>query len=129
MTIAIVHYHLHPGGVTRVIERTSHALTAASIKHVILIEDLISSIAPTNSSTSSVRQVSGIGYRDSAGEFTVEQIVSYLRRTAEEALGGPPDLWYFHNHSLGKNPILHEVVAKLESITESSLEDFTCHFN
>jgi len=113
MTIAIVHYHLHPGGVTRVIERTSQALTAAGIKHVILIEDLISNIPPTNSSTSSIRQVPGIGYRNTAAEFTPEHLVTDLRSTAEEALGGPPDLWHFHNHSLGKNPILHEVVAQL----------------
>ncbi|MCX8494844.1 MAG: HAD family hydrolase [Akkermansiaceae bacterium] len=113
MTIAIIHYHLHPGGVTRVIERTSQALTAAGIKHVILIEDRISNLPPTNSATSSIRQVPGIGYRNSAAEFTPEQLASDLRSTAAEALGGPPELWHFHNHSLGKNPILHEVVARL----------------
>jgi hypothetical protein len=40
-------------------------------------------------------------------------LVVRLRAAAAVALGGPPDLWHFHNHALGKSRVLADAVAEL----------------
>ncbi len=97
MRVAIVHYHLTLGGVTWVIESTSQALSSAGIPHVILTGE----------------SIPGLGYLASPGEFTNEELLASMRAAAAEALGGPPDIWHFHNHSLGKNCILADVIVRL----------------
>lgn len=97
MRVAIVHYHLAPGGVTRVIETTSQVLTTAGISHVILTGD----------------NVTGLGYLPPPTDLTADELVTRLRAAASAALGGPPDLWHFHNHSLGKNLLMPDVIARL----------------
>lgn len=102
MTVAIVHYHLGPGGVSRVIARTSRLLAAAGLRHVILAGE-----TPDESADSlPVRVVEGLAY---GGNLKLET----LRRAAAEALGCEPDVWHFHNHSLGKNATLADAVARL----------------
>lgn len=118
MRVAIVHYHLGPGGVTRVIQAASDVLTAAGVQHAILTGDASES---GWSSTSSVRQIEGLGYLSRPGDLTAESLVQSLRLAATEALGAPPDLWHFHNHSLGKNCLIAEVVALLAAAHERLL--------
>jgi FMN phosphatase YigB (HAD superfamily) len=111
MKVAIVHYHLRPGGVTRVITNASRALTASGIDHVILIGE-----APDESAAGlPVRVVAGLGYGASAGENPLSEM---LRAAACEALGSAPDVWHFHNHSLGKNPRMAGLVARLAEDNE-----------
>ncbi len=105
MRVAIIHYHLDQGGVTRVIEAASHALTAAGIQHTILTGG----------------NVNGLGYLKDPGEFTAEKLTLSLRAAALSALGGPPDVWHFHNHSLGKNCLLPQVVSRLARENEALL--------
>ncbi len=105
MRVAIVHYHLAPGGVTRVIEHASSALTAAGIHHVILTGE----------------SIPGLGYLDDPGDFTAENLTAALRAAAASALGGPPDVWHFHNHSLGKNCLLPQVISRLAAENEALL--------
>jgi FMN phosphatase YigB (HAD superfamily)/glycosyltransferase involved in cell wall biosynthesis len=100
--VAIVHYHLNPGGVTRVIEAASQALTNAGIQHVIL----------------TVETIPALGYRNTPGDFTPQILTDSLRATAHESLGGSPDVWHFHNHSLGKNCLVAETVALLAEAGE-----------
>jgi FMN phosphatase YigB (HAD superfamily) len=97
MRVAIVHYHLSPGGVTRVIETASQVLTSAGIRHAILTGD----------------NITGLGYFPTPGRFTAGELLLDLRAAATRALGAPPDIWHFHNHSLGKNALLPEVIARL----------------
>ena len=97
MRVAIVHYHLHPGGVTRVIHAASLALDAAGIRHVVLTGT----------------DVAGLGYLTSTGELTAEKLLANLRTAAIEGLGAAPDIWHFHNHSLGKNRLLPAVIMLL----------------
>lgn len=97
MNVAIVHYHLQPGGVTRVIEAATRALDSAGIRHVVLTGE----------------NVSGLGYLTSAGGLDARELVRELRAAALAALGSPPDIWHFHNHSLGKNILLPEVISLL----------------
>lgn len=115
MKIAIVHYHLGQGGVARVIRATSALWTMAGggISHVILTGDL-----PEQPGGLPLRVVDGLGYRDSGSEEEALGLVARLRAAAASHLGGPPDIWHFHNHSLGKNPVLTRAVALLAAAQE-----------
>lgn len=110
MRVAIVHYHLSPGGVTRVIEAASNVLEAAGIPHVMLTGERTP--RPRH------RQIPGLGYLSSPGDLTAEILANTLRTAAAEALGAPPDLWHFHNHSLGKNHLIAGVVALMADVGE-----------
>ncbi|MEO5915859.1 MAG: HAD family hydrolase [Luteolibacter sp.] len=107
MRVAIVHYHLDHGGVTRVIEAASSALTDSNIRHIVLTGD-----------AKGGRHVPGLGYLTDPGELTAGQLTANLRAAATEALGGPPDIWHFHNHSLGKNRLLPRVISQLAEAGE-----------
>jgi FMN phosphatase YigB (HAD superfamily) len=114
MTVAIVHYHLELGGVSQVISAASSALTDAGIPHVILVgsaPDDLSTILP-------VRVVSELGYARSSDDCTAEEILTKLRHHAREALGTSPEIWHFHNHSLGKNPHFPHLVTQLAAAHE-----------
>ncbi|MFT3991268.1 MAG: HAD family hydrolase [Luteolibacter sp.] len=91
MLPAIVHYHLKPGGVTSVIAATSRNL---DIPHVILSSD-------------GDHAIPGLAYKGCG--LALEQ----LRDTATASLGAPPDLWHFHNPTLGKNPHFPELITRL----------------
>lgn len=114
MKVAVVHYHLEPGGVTQVIERASRALHRAGIAHVVLT-------GPTTARCGRrlpVREIAGLGYGNSVSPQT---LLAGLRAAAADALGRMPDLWHFHNHSLGKNGALTEVVSLLAAEGERLL--------
>lgn len=105
MTVCIVHYHLHAGGVAQVITTASRVLAKAGIAHVILVgnePEILAADLP-------LRVVPGLGYGDH-GNATLHDD---LRAAAFDALGQAPDVWHFHNHSLGKNPWLAGAVARL----------------
>ena len=96
MRVAIVHYHLDPGGVTTAIHGATRALDAAGVSHVVLTGT----------------QVPGLGYRGEASGITAGSLAENLHAAATAALGAAPDCWHFHNHSLGKNALMAEVVAR-----------------
>ncbi len=114
MKVALVHYHLEPGGVTRVIECASRAMWGAGIGHVILT----GKTAARRGMELPVREVAGLGYGDS---LSPQALLAGLRAAAAAALGGMPDLWHFHNHSLGKNQAVTEVVSLLAADGERLL--------
>lgn len=101
MRIAIVHYHLRPGGVTRVIEETSAALTTHSVEHVVLADD-----------------IPGLGY---GGDGDPEILAANLRAAARAALGCAPDAWIFHNPTLGKNRDIPGVIERFANEGEAVL--------
>lgn len=108
MRIAIVHYHLRPGGVTRVIQHTESALSEA-VQTVVLTSEPPAASMPISSDYAIVEDLK---YSTSAN-FSVRQFSAQLETTATEKLGGPPDIWHFHNHSLAKNLVVPEVVFHL----------------
>ena len=113
MTVAIVHYHLGPGGVTRVIGAASAALSVAGMRHVILTGS-----APEEGVELPHAVVDGLGYRDRRHDGDAARSEQRMRETATSHLGAPPEVWHFHNHSLGKNPVLTEVVARMAAAGE-----------
>jgi len=112
MRVAIVHYHLAPGGVTRVIEAASAALTAAGVLHVILTGE------SPGGGEASPAAIPGLGYLSDPGGLGADDLLNSLRTAAATALGGPPELWHFHNHSLGKNRLMPELVSRLAAAGE-----------
>ncbi|HPA20309.1 MAG TPA: glycosyltransferase [Verrucomicrobiae bacterium] len=115
--IAIVHHHLRPGGVTRVISRTVRALRDQFAFAILSGEPA----APEERPDCAVGVVKGLGYADDGAVPPAKALVRRLRESARAELGAPPDVWHFHNHSLGKNPVVSEAVAILATEGERLL--------
>jgi hypothetical protein len=69
-----------------------------------------------------VRVVDGLAYSNAPlDKQGAENILDALRAAATDALGAPPDIWHFHNHSLGKNRAVPLIVSMLASQRERLL--------
>ncbi len=110
MLVAIVHYHLRPGGVTRVIERAVSSLAEHDVKVVILTGEQPD---PDFKLINLVRVVKGLGYPSTSSKCSAHELVKQLMMEARSSFGTIPDIWHFHNHSLGKNCALTEAVRLL----------------
>ncbi len=101
--IAVVHYHLEPGGVTRVIENTveSFELAEDSVQFVVL-----SGRSYTGCVLKNVQLVEGLDYASREDSIDPSKLLDNLEVAAIEGLGSRPDIWHIHNHTLGKNPSL-----------------------
>ena len=110
MRVAIVHYHLRPGGVTRVIQQTLAAFAAANnaTRTVVLAGEPPQADMPVEP----FAVVEWLRYGATL-HAPVSQLADELRAAATQALGGRPDIWHIHNHALGKNLTLPAVVAHL----------------
>ncbi|MGC9451566.1 MAG: glycosyltransferase family 4 protein [Oceanipulchritudo sp.] len=108
MRLAIVHYHLRRGGVTRVIESALQGLKGRVEAVVVL-----SSTGAEDPLPCPVAVVPELAYTDHAAAAVAEALCEGLRKGAREALGGDPDLWHIHNHSLGKNVNFPEAMRRL----------------
>lgn len=98
LRVAIVHYHLHPGGVTRIIEHAVAALRAGGAEAVILTGE-----PPEQEWDVPVRVLPALGYEERRPACTSRELAGQMEAAVREALGAPADLWHVHNHSLGKN--------------------------
>ena len=121
MRVAIVHYHLRPGGVTRVIQQTLAAFAAANnaIRTVVLAGEPPQADMPVEP----FAVVEWLRYGATL-HAPVAQLADELRAAATQALGGRPDIWHIHNHALGKNLTLPAVVAHLAEQGERMLLHF-----
>jgi glycosyltransferase involved in cell wall biosynthesis len=103
--VAIVHYHLRSGGVTRVIRHAVRALCRGGATVAILTGE------PPGDGVALppgvvVRVIDGLGYEDRSPSPAPPRLAGRMRDAVETALAGPPDLWHVHNHALGKNTAL-----------------------
>jgi hypothetical protein len=114
MSVVIVHYHLRRGGVARVIRSASESLTQAGVAHVILVGE----VPNKDNADLPFRIVEGLGYTQEGGSLTPLRLVHAMRQATKEALGKTPVTWHFHNHALGKNPLMAEAVAILAETGE-----------
>ena len=101
MRVALVHYHLQSGGVTRIICHVQKALRQRGIKGMVLTGK-----PPSFQVNGIFRVVPGLQYEADRPQLSATELVAQMRREATEALGGPPDIWHIHNHSLGKSLLL-----------------------
>ncbi|RPG87356.1 MAG: hypothetical protein CBC33_000550 [Coraliomargarita sp. TMED73] len=121
LRVAILHYHLKRGGVTRVIESTlrgfSH-LKEVPIQAVVLTGELPEDFLYQEQAC----VVEGLHYSNSQTHTPdPATLLQRLRNSAREALGAEPDIWHFHNHSLGKNTAVPGVVSLLAEAGEALL--------
>ena len=105
----IVHYHLRPGGVTRVIEAHSRALTRRGHPHVILAAG-----SDRGADDLPIRAEPLLDYQPGPGD--PHALAAVLLDHARAAFPEVPQesiCWHFHNPLLGKNPALTAAIAQL----------------
>lgn len=98
LAVVIIHYHLRPGGVTRVIERAAEAL-GNQIDLLVLSGEEPSTDALLASITETVPALAYSDQKPDEPERQAEELRAVVRRR----MGRDPDIWHIHNHSLGKN--------------------------
>ena len=118
-SVAIVHYHLNRGGVTRVIHTAAACLKAAGIPHVIL-----SGEADERDASLPVQVVEGLRYGTDPDGPSGLQLSQSLRAAAAAVLGPGPIVWHFHNHSLGRNRAIADAVAILAESGDAMVLQF-----
>lgn len=109
MRIAILHYHLRRGGVTRVIEMSCRAMAESNCKVLVLSGEPPASPAPLDAE---VRVVPGLAYSSASSPTAAAALRSALEAAARDYFGDLPDIWHLHNHSLAKNLDVPPVVAE-----------------
>ena len=108
MTVAIVHYHFHRGGVQTVIRAQSQALTASGVRHVILTGS-----EPGEDNQLPLVQVPGLDYAAPGAADDPGELLATLDTASRDLLGEDPSIWHIHNHSLGKNRAVAQLPALL----------------
>lgn len=101
MRIAILHYHLRSGGVTRVIELAVRSALDRGMRVVVLTGQ------PSQAGgipLERIRVIPDLGYSADGARGSPRVLAEEMLRVAREALGGDPDVLHAHNHALGKNP-------------------------
>lgn len=110
MRIAIVHFHLQTGGVTRVIQHACAALAAAGHSVVVLSGE---PAQQPGSLAARIEVIPGLGYEERRQPLDARALQQAMEQAAKRALSAPPDLWHVHNHCLGKNLALPDALCGL----------------
>ena len=119
MSVTLVHYHLRAGGVTRVLETQSQALTQAGINHVILAGSPYQ--GPANLP---VTVLPSLDYTESAPNLSGTALLAEMRQAATTALRGTPHTWHLHNPTMGKNVLFPAVIEELAAAQEQLVLHF-----
>lgn len=110
--LAIVHYHLKPGGVTRVMESTIQAARnhAPELRFTVISGQDSNALDPAIACC----EVPALNYTSQQSCSTsAAQLVEQLKAAAIQGLGSLPDVWHIHNHSLGKIQAFESAVYQL----------------
>jgi glycosyltransferase involved in cell wall biosynthesis len=116
MRIAIIHYHLHPGGVTRVIESQVKSLRLINnYKLTVYTGDSLQHIS-VNGSDIEVKISETLRYL--ASDLTEEIMLDHFQKMTLylEQVAGTHDILHLHNLNLGKNPLLTLAVFRLAKL-------------
>lgn len=105
LAVALIHYHLRPGGVTRVMERAVESL-GDEVDLLVLTGE---ASAPGDLLTPITEPFHALEYSDEKLADT-EKLAEDFRFTARSLLGREPDVWHIHNHALGKNSFTPQLV-------------------
>lgn len=114
MHIVIIHYHLHPGGVTRVIESQINALGGYIHSKDLEVHTGEALSHRLNCSTEvKFKKEESLNYLDEGMtpeemNFQLKKISGYLEQLARKN-----DILHFHNLNLGKNPLLTLAAKRL----------------
>jgi hypothetical protein len=109
MRVAVVHFHLRRGGVTRVIQTALESLRGEDIEFLVLAGEVGPEFREAVS-PEEVQEVPGLGYSDEFDSDQVKTLQNDLEAAARKRWGALPDVWHVHNHCLAKNLNLIGVV-------------------
>jgi glycosyltransferase involved in cell wall biosynthesis len=106
MRIAIIHHHLHPGGVTRVIESQVKSLRPIDDNKLTIHTGDLLQHSSFNGSSTEIFVYEPLQYL--ASDLTVEMMQDQFRKITlyMEQLASTHDILHLHNLNLGKNPLL-----------------------
>ncbi len=112
MRIVFIHYHLQPGGVTKVILNTVKALEQSpSFKLLILCGEAPPSSLEINTP---VKVIKGLAYEGKRPQnISAQELKKEILKVSKSVFGTFPDIFHVHNHNLGKNLLLPQVVYGL----------------
>ena len=110
MRVAIVHFHLQTGGVTRVIQHACTALTSVGHQVVVLSGEPPQQPLPEGAH---VQVIPALRYEERRAPVGPGELAVALDSAAREVLGASPDIWHVHNHCLGKNLALPGALIRL----------------
>lgn len=113
--LAIIHYHLRTGGVTTVIDHACESLGDHHVSACVLVGEAGDR---ADGFRVPVRVVEGLGYDDDRAPADDATLAERLMDSAAQALGGRPDIWHVHNHSLGKNVALPAALHRMAQADE-----------
>lgn len=119
MKVAVLHYHLKPGGVTRVIDNARRALGKKAEFAIFCGDD--PGTREEDIKTLGATIIKGLEYRSKQSFKEAVDLATTVRKKAKEHFGSTPDVWHIHNHSLGKNLALPVLVNKLAESGERIL--------
>lgn len=105
LKIALIHYHLGAGGVTKVISAQAKSLLQMGW------EPLVLSAGPTPRDFPH-RSVPLLNYLETPPTEHPE-LYQILLAECIKHWGAPPDLWHIHNHSLGKNILFPQLIQQI----------------
>lgn len=125
--IALLHYHIHPGGVTRVMQHAIRALEGEYDFTVITGQnDSLDAMRGLQCSILELPGLGAMGYARVSSEEKKSDSLSDIHGApldSADALAGKIlqsadssrsyDVYHIHNHSLGKNPVFTEMVYQL----------------
>ena len=112
MKVAIVHHHLKPGGVTRVIESALRALQGVGVEVLICSSDLAESVPESLRDVWISVPELAYDVRSSNLDLLADHLECSLERAVKSRWNNGPDLWHIHNHGLGKNLAWTYLVAR-----------------
>ena len=107
MKIAIVHYHFHRGGITRVVENTFQAYTKQKDTQLLAL----SGESYSGHLINNHQVIDGLCYTDSFHD--ADTIVKDMENACRREWNQLPDVWHIHNHSIGKNVNFPRVLGVL----------------
>lgn len=111
LRIAILHYHLRGGGVTRIIEHLFESLKNAPVQLCVITGE--ETPADLSIPKDQIGTVKGLSYGKNNPSRDSDELLTEVTNKAKQLLGSKPDVWHVHNHSLGKNAEFTRLVLKL----------------
>ena len=105
MKVALIHYHLRTGGVTKVIANQCAALAQLGIEHLVLS----AGPAPEDIPHATIPE---LDYLTQTSE-TPNSLFHLLLEKCHDHLGATPDLWHIHNPTLGKNILFPRLIQDI----------------
>lgn len=109
MKIALLHYHLKPGGVTTVIRHQVEALQEHGSVMV------LSGAPPDAAWPVPVRHIPGIGYQnDAAASMDPHKVAREIHQAIRSQWGGDCDILHVHNPLLAKNHAFLDILKSLQ---------------